>query len=203
MTSQPTHWADIVLCYLHSTSVIIHEAALVYPPLGPMIQPAVDLQRVEYLTACLQATKASLEGYLSLGLIHMNMSAILSFSHATQVLYKLSVLDYPGWDLSIVRATADVLWYFEQSERELEKADEEVRLEGGEQNSIFIKAAEALRSTIPIWKAGLDSALARAADNHPVLPNDVTSGFEAMDTSWLSFPDDIWFQGAFAQMGNN
>ncbi|KAF2690512.1 hypothetical protein K458DRAFT_289235 [Lentithecium fluviatile CBS 122367] len=191
----------LVQSFLHATYVHIYEAALLHPPTSPMSQPVLDLQRTEYLTACMYATKKALDNYVSTSMIHMNMHSILSFSHAAQTLYKLSVLDYPGWDRTMVRATIDVMWYFEQAACKMEEASEMLKPECGDGvENIYSHAGPAWRSTAAIWREGLESAMAiPEPEVGPIGEDSGAIGFPTMDTSWLSIPDDIWFSNFFAR----
>lgn len=192
---------ELVLCYLHSTEVLIHEGALSNPPTSPLAPETIDLQRTEYLSACLQAAKATLDNYLSINTVSINMPTVLSFSHAAQVLFKLSVIDIPGWDGRMARATADVIWYLEQVAKNLDLANETLSCASGGAESVFLKGGDTLRGVIGMWKDGLDSATAAAgmSAESEVLEGDAATGFDPTDTSWLNFPDDVWFADVFGQ----
>jgi hypothetical protein len=167
-----------------------------------MSQPVLDLQRTEYLTACMYATKSSLDNFISTSLIHMNMHSVLVFSHSAQVLYKLSVLDYPGWDRTLVRATIDVVWYFEQAAIRMEEGDAELKQECPEGvENVYSQAGQAWRGTAAVWREGLESATAALEQERMAFVGENVSGFDPMDTSWLSMTDDLWFSnfGFFAR----
>jgi hypothetical protein len=57
----------------------------------------------------------------------MNTATMLPWTHAIQVLFKLSVLEMPGWDRHIVHATADVLSYFSRAAELMETADRDLQ----------------------------------------------------------------------------
>jgi hypothetical protein len=173
---------------------MIHEAAL-YPAAG-QIHQALDPHRTEYLFACLHATKSALDNFLALNFIHISMPTILSFSHGTQVLYKLSILEHPGWDRAVVRATADVLWYLEQCAEKMAQTDEAISGEGG-QTSVFLKGCEAMRATVVSWGQALESAGTDSVTTG--LTSDASVGLEATDVSWMNFGDDVWFPEVFAR----
>ena len=129
------------------------------------------------------------------------MPAVLSFSHAAQVLYKLSVLDYPGWDRSVVRTTADVLLYFDQAASQLDQEAEEFQRETGCLASHLIVASEKMRDMIKPWKEALENATTATTTRVDATGPDAdhVTGFEPMDTAWLSLPDDVWFSNFFIQ----
>jgi len=149
------------------------------------------------------AAKSSLDNYIATPLIHMNMPGMLGFSHAAQVLYKLSILDYHGWDRDLCRATVDVLQYFEQAACSMEQASAELRQEVGEGvETVYSQAGLGWRGTAAIWREGLETATAAPVPDQMGLDGDEVRAFEApgfdiMDTSWLSMPDDIWFSNFF------
>jgi hypothetical protein len=148
------------------------------------------------------AAKSALDNYISTSLIHMNMPAILGFSHAAQVLYKLSILESPSWDRALCRATVDVLWYFEQAACSMERAAADLSLEcSAGDDTVYSQAGPAWRGTAAIWREGLEAATVPpeqsglgGGENAQAFD---TQGFDAMDTTWLSMPDDIWFSNFF------
>lgn len=173
----------------------MYEIALYHPPSIPASQPDLHLLRTEYLTACMYATKAALDNATGHSLIHMNMASVLGFSHAAQVLYKLSVLDYPGWDRTLCRATVDVLWYFEQAACSMERANAQLIQEyGGEVANVYSQAGPAWRATAAIWKEGLENATVTVEPQAEAgFVGENAAAFDPMDTSWLNIPDDVWF----------
>lgn len=181
--------------FVEATYIYMYEVALYHPPNLPVSQPDMHLLRIDYLTACMFATKAALDNAIGHSLIHMNMTSILGFSHAAQVLYKLCVLEYPGWDRALCRATVDVLWYFEQAALRMEQASAELLEECGTgEANIYSQAGPAWRATAAIWKEGLESATATLElQAEGGLVGENAPPFDAMDTSWLNVPDDVWF----------
>ncbi|KAJ4296886.1 hypothetical protein N0V90_006934 [Kalmusia sp. IMI 367209] len=149
---------SMVLCYLYSTEVQIHEAVLY--DLSPPPSNTLDLQRIEYLTACLHACKASLDNYLTIPSITMNMVTVLAFSNSCQVLYTLSVIDYLGWDRNAARATADVLWYFDHVCIRFEEACRQLQQESGSDDNVYSLAGghEGLKAVSAKWRESLETA---------------------------------------------
>jgi hypothetical protein len=179
----------------------MYEAAFYQPPSSMISPPTFDFQRIEYLTACMYATKSALDTIAATPMLYMSMLSILGLSHAAQVLYRLSILDYPGWDRALCRATVDVLWYFEEYACNMERADAHLKQEMGEKSStLYSEAGPAWRGTALIWREGLEKATVVARQEQTELGTDVVPDFDhfgIMDPAWLSMSDDIWFSNLF------
>ncbi|OAG09666.1 uncharacterized protein CC84DRAFT_1160770 [Paraphaeosphaeria sporulosa] len=149
----------MVLLFLYGTEVQIYEPAL-FAIAQTASNDTLDYQRIEYLTACLQACKDSLDNYLAIPSITMNMIQVLAFSNSCQVLYSLSVLECPGWDRYTARATVDVLWYFDRVCVKFEEARRQLAEESGSQENVFALAGghEGLKSLCASWRENLESA---------------------------------------------
>lgn len=173
---------SIVSCYLHHTEMQIYEAALYDISSSP--SSSLDLQRIEYLTACLHACKAAFDNYFATPTITFNMVMVLTFSHACQVLYTLSVIDYPGWDRVAARATVDVLWCFEQAGVRFEEASRQLQEETGSAENIFSLAggSDGMKPVAAKWKESLEMATGGGMD--------FSTG--AFGDLWMSDPD-LWY----------
>ncbi|KAL5391135.1 hypothetical protein PMIN06_009252 [Paraphaeosphaeria minitans] len=182
---------QMVLLYLYGTEVQIYEPALF--GIAPTASNAtLDYQRIEYLTACLQACKASLDNYLDIPSITMNMVQVLAFSNTCQVLYSLSVLEYPGWDRYTARATADVLWYFDRVCVKFEEAREQLAEENGGQENVFSLAGgyEGLKSLSVRWRENLESATGLGMDS--------TGELVGVGDAWMTNAD-MWFTNVWGE----
>ncbi|KAF2451176.1 hypothetical protein P171DRAFT_467820 [Karstenula rhodostoma CBS 690.94] len=176
---------DMVLLYLYGTEVQIHEPALF--GIAPTVSNGtLDYQRIEHLTACLQACKASLDNYLAIPSITMNMVQVLAFSNTCQVLYSLSVLEYPGWDRYTARATADVLWYFDRVCAKFQEACHQLAEESGSPDNVFSLAGghEGLKSLSAKWRQNLESATG--------VNIDFTRELGEVGDAWMTNAD-MWF----------
>jgi len=70
---------------VYSVTIQIHEVALYGITPSSPVQPTLEYQRIEYLTACLHACKDCLDNYLSIPAVGLNMVTILAFSNSCQV----------------------------------------------------------------------------------------------------------------------
>lgn len=149
---------ETVLSFAYNTSVIIYELALTSHHPSTAFT-AFDAQRLEYLNACLHATKAVADHFLSINVpsryrgIHFMF--VVQYSHAAQVLYRLSILEDPAWDRGAVRQTADVLDYLARAVARIEVACKEL-IPGSTQRILFTRGLESLSFAIPIWKAAIE-----------------------------------------------
>lgn len=99
--------------YLATAELTIHEVAM--QPTSLLHSP--ELNRLESLCACLQATKKFLDLWLSLHpaeYISCPFPIFYQFSFALVSLYKLSTLEDPAWDKGMVRNTANVLEFLDR-----------------------------------------------------------------------------------------
>jgi hypothetical protein len=183
--------------YLQGASMLIYEAAI-YLPL-PLQNPQVpNMRRIEQLSKCLQATKSTFDVFLSGDFKQLNMSSVLSFSHASQVLYKLTVLDYPGWDRNLVRETADLIDYFERIANKLDQTIKEVDVHNEVAGNYFSGGETKLRASLIIWKEAIDKTLTPSAGPDPSADSiDPGNGLEPMDFAWFNLPDDIFLSSLF------
>ncbi|OJJ42171.1 hypothetical protein ASPZODRAFT_137445 [Penicilliopsis zonata CBS 506.65] len=102
-----------ILFHLYDTELSLYEVALVKPLADEEFSP----QRLNHLYACLHVVKRffnlfftiSPAGYTSLALPYLTQ-----VSHCLVTLFRLSTLNYPGWDKSAVKGTVDILVIAEQ-----------------------------------------------------------------------------------------
>ncbi|KAJ5709837.1 hypothetical protein N7493_009429 [Penicillium malachiteum] len=102
-----------ILFHLYDTELSLYEIALVKPLADEEFSP----QRLDHLYACLHVVKQFFDlfftitpvEYTSLALPHLTQ-----VSHCLVNLFRLSSLDYPGWDKSAVKDTVDILLIAEQ-----------------------------------------------------------------------------------------
>ena len=179
----------MVLTYFYGVQVQIYEPAL-YGLSLPTSTLGPDYLRIEYFTACLQACKSSLDNYLTMPTITLNMPQVLAFSNSCQVLYSLCVVDCLGWDRYAARATADVLWYFDQVSIRYEEACRQMQEETGCEENIFSIANghEGLKSLTAKWKESLETATGATMDFAGEVP--------AVEDAWITNADllfnNIW-----------
>ena len=182
----------MVLNYFHAVEVHIYEPALYgIPPRSSSV--AVDFQRIECFTACLQACKASLDNYIAIPSLTMNMPQVLAFSNTSQVLYSLSVLDCAGWDRFAARASVDVLWYFDQVVVKFEEACRQLTKEYGSEENVFSLAGghEGLRSLSATWRESLEHATGARLD--------FEGGLVGVGDAW-TMNADMWFTNVWGDV---
>jgi hypothetical protein len=194
-----SNWTlDVLLSYLYITEVLMYEIAFL-PQGAPASRSNFNFKRLEYLNACLQSAKSSLDVFLSfepLQYVGMSFPIILHFSYSIQILYRLSILEDPEWDRDVVRSTADVIWYLEQVAVKMGEVNEALRLEYiGMGTTSFARGAEAIRATIPLW----NSVLERNANGPTTSPQGAAQGGDGFpDTGPANLSDDSWFMDIFA-----
>jgi hypothetical protein len=84
-----------------------------------------SIQQVDMLHSCLVACQLSFQIILTISSQNFVTLSVHDFgrlSHAISTLFKLSVLEVPGWDREHVRQTADISVLLEQLARRLDSA---------------------------------------------------------------------------------
>ncbi|KAH7313720.1 hypothetical protein B0I35DRAFT_435725 [Stachybotrys elegans] len=173
----------VVSFYLHSAEALITEKILFQNPTSSV---NCDTTRLEALGTCLKAAKQCIETFLSLDateLIGVSSPAMMHLSHSLQTIYRLSLLEEPGWDRVATRKAADVLFYLE---RVADKFDQVAHLDG--RNSMFFKLVDTLKATSAIWSATLNRPSDVLMVSPPSQPMD-----GSLDINAMGFIDDSWF----------
>ncbi|KAI2791893.1 hypothetical protein POX_c04773 [Penicillium oxalicum] len=102
-----------ILFHLFDTELSLYEAALV----KPLADEDFSSQRLDHLYACLRVVKQFFDLFFTIppaGYTSLALPYIAQVSHCLVILFRLSTLDYPGWDKSTVKNTADILCIAEQ-----------------------------------------------------------------------------------------
>ncbi|CEO58808.1 hypothetical protein PMG11_03510 [Penicillium brasilianum] len=126
-------------------------------------------QRLEYLYSCLETVKSATENFLT---IPISDYPGISFPVFTQlvryiiVLYKLSTLNDPAWDLNLVRGSIDVIQVIDQVIRNIEQSMSELgeQCSGGTLERALGIFARFKSWCLPNLPAGV-GAVAREAEN--------------------------------------
>jgi hypothetical protein len=187
---------EIIVSHLNTTKVVIYELATFQ---APAAHASYDFKRREYLYACLHASKAALDTFLSIEVATypgVSFSIMIQFSHSCQVLYRLSLLEDPGWDRALVRQTADIIAYLERASAKTQEVHDMGYFDFGctATENVFEKAAAGLRSATGIWNATLDQVGAVASRAQP------TAGAIAddpMEPVLAEILDDTWLTDMF------
>ncbi|KAK8137670.1 hypothetical protein PG984_003163 [Apiospora sp. TS-2023a] len=149
---------EVVTTNLKSTRILIYELAISHQP--PSVYSGFEYRRIEYLHACLQATKEYLDKFsmLDAGSIPVCCSSVLfHFACTMKVLYRLLLLDDPGWDRVSARKEVDIVYYLEQAAGKFEEAHRVAGIDNDDsEGDLFKRGGVALRLTIPTWRAALD-----------------------------------------------
>ncbi|KAI0123495.1 hypothetical protein BJ170DRAFT_713751 [Xylariales sp. AK1849] len=186
----------LVLAHIHSIETIIFELAMFQQP-STSFYKSFDYKRREYLQACLVSTKAFLDLFLSIDVGDypgLSFAVMVQFSHSVQALYRLSLLEDPGWDRSLVRQQADVVDYLEQTAVKMDLVHQVGDFaSNGPEGSLFARAAIALKLTIPTWAATLEQVGA-VTTPHP----SGAGAEETQDPMLMDFGDDTWLTDIFA-----
>lgn len=86
-------------------------------------------QRLEYLYSCLNTVKSATENFLTIPVPDYPGISFPVFTQLVRyiiVLYKLSTLNDPVWDLNLVKANIDVIQVIDQVIRNIEQAMSEI-----------------------------------------------------------------------------
>ena len=148
----------MVTTNIQSTTILIYELATYHQP--PSVYSGFEYKRIEYLHMCLQVTKAYLERFHKLDAAAIAVccsSVMFHFACAMKVLYRLLLLEDPGWDRVEARKEVDIVHHLEQVVDKFERAHMAAGIDNSDsEGDIFKRGAAALRLTVPIWRAALD-----------------------------------------------
>lgn len=197
------HFVVYVRAHMHSTEVAIYELAMFHPSSSSAFK-STDYKRREYLQAGLESAKAFLECFLAIDAADypgLSFWLMIEYAHSAQVLYRLCLLDDPGWDRSLARQSADIIYYLEQTVLKMEKAHEIGDYSvNGDDGSLFTKAAAALKVTIPLWTTTLEQVGAVTTAQGQGMSDTVNA---QVDPMLMDFTDDTWLTDMFASWENN
>ncbi|KAK5988996.1 Transcription factor -like protein [Cladobotryum mycophilum] len=126
-------------------------------------QKLPDAPRIESMYAAVVAVKNWYEAFFSVPIpsfpgLPFNNYVGLAQMHS--LLYNLTVAEDPLWDKDIVRSTADLLLYLDQTTDVFFKVDAVYGFKyEGEDSSIFAKCARMLRNIRSVWEPALSQHL--------------------------------------------
>lgn len=200
---------SLVKLHIYSTEVVIYEPAIFQQASTPPFKP-LDFRRRGYLQACLESTKNFLDCFISLDAaeyVGLSFWCLIEFAYCTQALYRLSLLDDPGWDRAATRQTADIIYYLEETAKLFDRMHNVARtgLETPDEDDIFSKAAWSLRTTIPSWASTLEQVGAVTATPSNAATTTAAPAMgtntEAVDPMLMDFTDDFWLADMFTSWG--
>ncbi|KAI3316888.1 hypothetical protein HD806DRAFT_401951 [Xylariaceae sp. AK1471] len=121
-----------------------------------------DPGRVEAIFATLQTSKAYFEHFLTFSLpdfLSLSFPVLLNFFRASQILYRLRLLDDPGWDRSVVSNSIDLLAAIDLIANRYAQLPglygflTETDSQGNEVTNFYVKCSKTFHSTLPMWRA--------------------------------------------------
>jgi len=127
----------------------------------------IDASRLEALFTSLQTSKACFKQFLTFELwelLSISFPVLLNFFRASQILYRLRLLDDPGWDRSIVSDSVDLLGSIDViADRyaqlpTLYGYQTETDAEGNEIANFYAKCSKTFISTLPMWRSHFEQA---------------------------------------------
>lgn len=112
--------------------------------------------RLESLTSCILSLKSWFEIYLAIPIstyIDISFPFFTQLAHCVVILHRLSVLEDPGWDRSVVRETVDILAVLERVVVNFRSLSAEGGDGGVVRADIFAKLAWIFES-VRVWTRG-------------------------------------------------
>ncbi|KAJ6102163.1 hypothetical protein N7486_004590 [Penicillium sp. IBT 16267x] len=192
---------EIILGYVFNAELVIHEWAI-QAPVDPQ---SPELYRLESLCAALHATKNWLDVWLSVSPFlyqAIPFTSFFQFSRAIVSLFRLSTLDDPGWDKTMVRNTANVLDYLDRTGYSMKRCIETTMSSDDPDWCVLEKGIRIVQSVKQGWEPKLMEVW------YPTLPSSDLNGDEfvppAPDIAMLPINglglDDAWMMQIFGSM---
>lgn len=178
---------EVLLLHTHSTEVMIYEIALLKTPIT---SNAMDFQRLDFFYACLQAAKNWFDAFLAIppaAYVGISMAVFTQMAHCIIALFRLSTLDYPGWDCGVVRNLANLSAILGQIINNMVQVKPAAGLDRGDPEDKDIFSAKFRKvDKIKTW---WDSKVAAESNGLDAIVAD-----EAMTEAPVDFWDDVWLQ---------
>jgi hypothetical protein len=134
--------ADVILLGLHHTEICIFELACT----KTLVFENASFRRLEFLNACLQATKSWFDVFFSFPpatYIGFPATVLIQMAQSVIVLYRLSMFEDPDWDIRTVRETANLSLILEKIIQTSYRVKEAAELDvsGSELDDIYTRCA--------------------------------------------------------------
>lgn len=157
---------SVQLHMLHA-EVTLYATALI----RPVRDEEGDPKRLDHLYACLVAVRRFfdlLATVPSSAYAAFSMVQLSQIAHSSVVLFRLSILDLPGWDRTVVRSTIDLLSTSDQIDLRLQEARRSLGAADGDGANLgaFTALTTVLHRLRAGWAARLEEVEARVAE-HP------------------------------------
>ncbi|KAL3464601.1 hypothetical protein BJX64DRAFT_275790 [Aspergillus heterothallicus] len=187
------HQNSIVLSHLYYAEMVIHETAVLK---SPSPDQGIDLSHLDHLYACLSALRQRFEIFLSLPVVaylSLPVTTLMHTAHSMVALFRLSILEYPGWDTVVVRQTADLLSLTRQIADKFFQVPATVGLrnEHGEEPDSYTTCGKILMGLHTGWATKLPNVqpINLQPTEVPPLP-DID---QELVNSWLASQEFTWF----------
>lgn len=188
--------------YLENAELVIHEWAIQTPALPH----SPELQRLESLCASLQAIKTWLDAWMSVPAetYHgLPFTLFFQLSRAIMNLFKLSTLEDPGWDRSMVRNTVNILEVLDQILINMKRCADMVLEAGDADFSIFEKGVKMMTAIKQRWEPRLMEIWYPSMVSGTALPGDelvpVPPATDLSNMIPMNF-DDTWMMEILGSM---
>ncbi|RWA06312.1 hypothetical protein EKO27_g8792 [Xylaria grammica] len=147
----------------------------------------IDMARIERYFATLQTSKAFFEHFLTFELadfVGFSFPVLLNFFRAAQILYRLRVMDEPGWDRAAVTDRVDLVDTMDVVANRFDQISglygflTETDAEGNEKYSFYVKCTRTFIGTLAMWRAHFAQADAPKATTGAAaaVPGDAAAG---------------------------
>lgn len=181
---------DLLLLHLYSTEVKVHEIAFLK---APIVINSPGFQRIDFLYACLNATKNWVDLFLSFppaSYVGFSIPIFTQMAHCIIIIFRLLTFDDPVWDRGLVRDTTDLSLILGKIVEKLGQVKVVADIDHGalEDKDIFSWTAWTIRSIKTWWEAKLG---AESTDN--IAFNETLGGMN------LDFSDDVWLRDIIGQ----
>lgn len=181
--------AELVLLYLNSAELRVNELSI---SRTPITSSGSNFQRLDSHCACLNAIKSWFELFFKIpseDYIHYPFPIWAQLAYSLAVLYKLSTLDDPAWDRSMVRTTVDLLTVLDQLIANVQQISKRRECTSdSREGHLFSCAVHKIQAIRAKWEARLleDRAGAVTTDGQNVdmaMPENLPIDFS--DDGWL------------------
>ncbi|KIW11142.1 hypothetical protein PV08_10442 [Exophiala spinifera] len=154
----------------------------------------IGFEPIDALYACLNTVKLAFDQFFQIPISEyfaVSFPIFTQFTRSIAVLYKLTILDHPSWDIALVRSTVDLILVLDRLLNNLEQA-RHVCFDGTDNNvaTRTIKGFTAVR----LWCGSKLSAPAPLGLD--MEPGDEVGVFA--DTSTIDGLDDVWLREILA-----
>ncbi|KAH8878736.1 hypothetical protein GQ53DRAFT_756489 [Thozetella sp. PMI_491] len=200
----------VVKFWLYFTEVMIYDLALRPSPetsVSTSPNQPVNLTRAQHLYSCLRATKLFLKNFFSFKPQEhygLHLHYWLHFLRCIRMVYRLLLIDDPGWDRATVRDSVDLM---ETIQRGIDTCASVPAAVGLKTNGsdLFSSLAATLRHAKAVWTEALELAGAIAPAAVPAAPvlNNASQPTPPQsvlpdDLVLLDFYDDSWMGNVFS-----